>query len=901
MPVILDVTPSTFDCDDVGPNEVTLTVSDASGNSSTCTAIVTVQDNGNLQAICQNLVVQLDQNGMVSITAVQVNNGSGGGCNSGMITLSLDVMDFDCSDVGPNIVVLTVTDQADNTATCTATITVQDNIPPDLICPPDVTTNCDNFDPNNLGPFGVPSVSDNCPGVIVTAVNVDNRDLCGAGTFVRTFTATDASGNTDQCVQVITIENADPFTEDDIVWPAAVINLPECSSTDPDDIPNSQPVINLAAGNCSNVTVTFSDDVTMTCDTLPNTPCIVVERTWTVTDSCQLPAGVFTFEQTINVNDNTGPMFSSINDITVTADENTCTGIVNLVASATACGVAVAITNDFNMGGANASGEYPIGTTTVTFTAEDDCCNVSTLEVDVTVENPNPLQIQCDKLIFNMTIELVIPIAAEEFITIIPGSCVDPDDYFFSYSSTNPFDSVQDFDCSFTGTVTPILIYTFDPNLMPFDTCQGDFDFRDSFNFCGSALTVTGEIFSEGGVVLQEVPVDISNPQIASTTTSTTGRYAFKDLPFGESISVTPFLDENPRAGLSTLDLITIQKHLLGLSDLESPYQMIAADANRSGSLSAIDLLEIRRLLLGVIPTFSQNTSWRFVDAGFDFPDPFNPFMTEFPEHLDFYEMTEHHTGADFVGIKIGDVNNSLFNVSGGVLDVNASESLTLYSENAYVNAGQAVLVPVRVRDFHALAGLQFAMHIDPSRAELIAVRQTGSEIGEQMLFAMDHMHEAGSFTANWFAPEGHDMQDGEVLFVLELRVLRTGTLSQILSLDTEMLDAETYVDGVDVTPAGLDLQLMGAEKGEDLILMQNRPNPFSGITEIPFYLPETDRTTFMVYDLNGKVIVHREMSLTSGFHVLELSASELQHSGIYYYKIMTSTGEATGKMSVLR
>src|SRR5690606_37896296 len=75
-PVTLSVDPSSFDCEDLGENEVILTVTDASGNTSTCTAIVTVEDPGMLQANCQNLTVSLDINGMVVVDPEDVDNGS---------------------------------------------------------------------------------------------------------------------------------------------------------------------------------------------------------------------------------------------------------------------------------------------------------------------------------------------------------------------------------------------------------------------------------------------------------------------------------------------------------------------------------------------------------------------------------------------------------------------------------------------------------------------------------------------------------------------------------------------------------------------------------------------------------------------------------------------------------
>ena len=64
-----------------------MTVTDVNGNVSTCTSTITVQDNINPTAICQNLTVQLDASGAGSITAAQVDNGSFDNCSIATMTL----------------------------------------------------------------------------------------------------------------------------------------------------------------------------------------------------------------------------------------------------------------------------------------------------------------------------------------------------------------------------------------------------------------------------------------------------------------------------------------------------------------------------------------------------------------------------------------------------------------------------------------------------------------------------------------------------------------------------------------------------------------------------------------------------------------------------------------------
>jgi gliding motility-associated-like protein len=169
----ITVSPTSFTCANVGPNTVTLTATDASGNTSTGTAVVTVQDLVAPTVVTQPVTVLLNANGQASITAAQINNGSTDNCGVNSVTVSPST--FTCANLGPNTVTLTVTDVNGNTATGTAIVTVSvdfsitgDN---DLDGTPD---NCDPDDDND----GILDTNDNCPLQANTnQADNDNDDL----------------------------------------------------------------------------------------------------------------------------------------------------------------------------------------------------------------------------------------------------------------------------------------------------------------------------------------------------------------------------------------------------------------------------------------------------------------------------------------------------------------------------------------------------------------------------------------------------------------------------------------------------------------------------------------------------------------------------------------------------
>jgi hypothetical protein len=195
---------SDFTCTDLGDNTVQLTVTDQSGNSASANAIVTVEDVTPPTVATQNITVQLDATGNVSVLAAQIDNGSSDNCS--VTGLSLNVSDFTCSDLGVNTVELTVTDQIGNSATATATVTVEDLIAPVITCPADLNI-------NSTGPYTLPDfvlqnevlANDNCSFSIVQnpAPGTELPD----GNYIISFTVTDSAGNEDSCSFELTVKD----------------------------------------------------------------------------------------------------------------------------------------------------------------------------------------------------------------------------------------------------------------------------------------------------------------------------------------------------------------------------------------------------------------------------------------------------------------------------------------------------------------------------------------------------------------------------------------------------------------------------------------------------------------------------------------------------------------------
>ena len=198
----MTVDQTSFDCSEVGSNTVTLTVTDVNGNVSTCTSEITVEDTVPPTASCADFVVQLDASGQAVITTSDIDNNSDDNC--AVATLELDQETFDCSEVGINTVTLTVTDVNGNESTCSATVIVEDNVPPVMACQ-DITVYLDALGEISILPADVDAgTTDNCE--LDTLYVTPNQFTCsGVGVNPVTLTATDVNQNTSSCVANVTV------------------------------------------------------------------------------------------------------------------------------------------------------------------------------------------------------------------------------------------------------------------------------------------------------------------------------------------------------------------------------------------------------------------------------------------------------------------------------------------------------------------------------------------------------------------------------------------------------------------------------------------------------------------------------------------------------------------------
>ncbi|MDH3648029.1 MAG: T9SS type A sorting domain-containing protein, partial [Saprospiraceae bacterium] len=412
----------------------------------------------------------------------------------------------------------------------------------------------------------------------------------------------------------------------------------------------------------------------------------------------------------------------------------------------------------------------------------------------------------------------------------------------------------------------------------------------DSTTGGGNGSMIVGNIYTEDNRMIEQVDVLAQGEQLqASIATGADGFYQF-NVPMGSIISVTPFKDINHMNGVSTMDLIYLQKHVVDMKTLESPYLRIAADVNNDNVINALDLLVLRALILNEIERLDQNTSWRFVKNDYEFTTD-SPEAENFQESVDL-NVDQQEMTIDFIGIKIGDLD----------LDGDPSRSagrsakgLVLHTTDQTLIPGMTYEVPIKVKDLVSLQGFQFTFQVDTDAAVIRDVRMDMPSF-DAANFGWRSI-ETGFLPVSWNSNNAVGFAD-KTMFTLVLEAKAVHELSDIITINGQITPAAAYGENGFMGSVRLDLGDAIGES-EHFALLQNRPNPFVDRTNIRFVLPESMPATITLHDVSGRLLKEITGDYKKGKNTIRISAEEIGISGLVYYKLQAGSYQHVRKMIV--
>ncbi len=769
-------------------------------------------------------------------------------------------------------------------------------------CPPDVTVDCEAelWDLSIYGNATVYGYGD--PQSAGPPISVDyNLNSCSVGTIVRTWVAYDYGGQAFFCSQTITVGGAGGSAN--IYWPPDYTTHSCNPETDPEDLPApyDYPVFD-GGGTCSQLLYSHSDKVFNI-----NPPaCKKIVRTWTVIDWCVYdpnaynPEGIWEYTQIIKIAPASPPVVGCPADTTVSAGADCTGGHVNLpnAYGTSDCGSGAIITNNspyaYNHG-PNASGNYPIGTTKVTFWADDGCGQKTSCSMYVTVKDlkkPTPI------CFYGISLPLM---------QMPDGMAMDLRPQIFdkgSFDNCTPRDKLHMWveparvDCDNLGA-TPVRLYVEDES-GNVEFCNTLLYVQDNMGMCPPNVgNIDGVIQSTTGNMLGEVKVSLEGTMDFAMTNEE-GLYAFPALRFGKTYTISPAYPDDDLAGVSALDMAILLKHILGVEKFSSPYQFIAADLDKSGRVSVSDLIGLKDLILKDYYGLDPKTAWRFVDASYVFQDANDPLSEDFPEAYHIQTFAENMSALDFVGVKLGDINSDASPNVQSNTNVLSRSSVSVHLSDRTFKKGETFDAIVSVTAFDNLEAMQLALDISDEMIEVVGIELLQQTQG---LDVINRSGEHNMVTALWY---GVEPLTSAQLFSIKVHALQNGHVAGAIQL-TPTLHSLAYRKNVTL-PFTMNLEFVEGMTDDEhptagtqanLKLAQNYPNPFADITNIPVELAEAGLLQIEVFDLDGRPLLLSTQIGIEGLQEVSVNAADLEAQGVVLCRITSGISTKTLRMVI--
>lgn len=783
-------------------------------------------------------------------------------------------------------------DCSGNAFNATISVTIKDTIKPSITCPASKTVTCFELK-NNLNVYGTPMFQDNCDAKVYVQDQF-NLSLCKSGSILRTWKAQDLANNSATCVQVITVQ-AETWNASNtaIQWPQDhtfdACSAPTGWAPSQLQAPFSAPTFSQDTG-CAEIQIIWKDD-----EIINPSPgiCKKLVRTWRVINACNNQE--WSHIQTLLLEDNIPPIIQVPQDVTAALPYGSCQGanVGGLNVSVTDCS-SWSITNSFNGTGLNVNGYYPPGKTKVLFQAQDACGNQSIASFNVhLLDNKGP-EMTC-KNGLNLSLQGAkgngsASILPQDCIASISDNCSIPSKIFLQINQSQ-------FNCTHVGKFNSVICTATDET-GNVSSCSLNITVSDPQKLCDTTppppppptyYTIAGKVTTYDNKPISNVILKTANPSLIPSLTNMNGDYTLNQASANTTYSVSAAKNTSILNGVNTYDLLILHGNLSGQLSWNGSWQILAADINKSNSISIADEVNLKKVILGVQPTFTNNESWRFYAANHVFADPLQPFIDPIPEMRSASTNQSNIQGIDFIGTKVGDLNNNsdpkkIIQTD----DRDDKEVGFLYEIKPVLNETNQYEIGVSLNNAHTLLGGQWGFKTSNADWKIVSYDDSESV--------------CTSDDIGWSTDTGG--------------VMRFVWIKQPNMLESKMpvikLKLEYQGSGIPKEPS---IELTGEEEFESfavdttwrMLLFQNSityttpvpekksfislyPNPTNSSSQLNIDLNEQEVIQIQVLNSEGCLIFHKNISCPIGHSKYALPTEDWP-PGLYYCRIYNSEG----------
>ncbi len=374
-----------------------------------------------------------------------------------------------------------------------------------------------------------------------------------------------------------------------------------------------------------------------------------------------------------------------------------------------------------------------------------------------------------------------------------------------------------------------------------------------------------GIITTPNNLPVNNVLVQLNN---LSYTTTKDGKFDF-DLSLVTSnpnvLNLSLSKDDNPKNGVSTLDLFLISQHILGKKPFTEEWKKIASDVNRDQKTSSGDMIEIRKLLLGISKSFQPNESWRFLTSGIKYDN-------NHPDSI--YNIT---------AIKLGDVtgNADPTQFIDNELELRG-DPIVISSKNIKLFANKSYRIDFSIEQKEDIAALQFTLEGLKRFVDIQAVvpgKIANFSDHNYSLFTQDNL-----LTVSWENSDDISFISKSTFFTLIINVKHDIDLINAFKISSKVTKSEGFNSKGESVPISLDIN--GDVNNTDPLSFNYGPNPVQDQLQVNMELPkDTDLKMYLIDNLGRYYQPIYNAKLEKGYQSLSFDLASYPN-GVYFLQI---------------
>jgi len=347
------------------------------------------------------------------------------------------------------------------------------------------------------------------------------------------------------------------------------------------------------------------------------------------------------------------------------------------------------------------------------------------------------------------------------------------------------------------------------------------------------------------------VYLKLGNTIVDQTYTNYYGNYSFGSVqPGSYTITATT---QKAWGGANATDAMQVLKHFAQVSTLQGLH-LLVADLNMDGAINSIDGLLIASRFVGNANSFVTG-DWAFEAISLDVA-PFSLYQ------------------ADFMANCYGDVDGSY------IPGAKTESGVEMICEGNLIPGDAVSTIPVRIMQNISTDAVSLIMNLSKGvvvneiRMNTLSGNFSWTQKGTEVRLA-------------WYDTETLHLSTGDILFAMDVETASAGNLRLEAQAGTEFAGTNAIaLNGLKLSYPTLSSLLNRFELGA------NFPNPFSGLTSIPYSIPADGTISLEVYDALGQMVArpvnHHQKA---GNYVFELDGNQL-NSGIYQYTLIYNNGQ---------